>query len=57
MRSVHDVFVRLFVDDVYFFIVKGCDASVVAEHADGEECLFFRSGKMCPCRALMGRVS
>ena len=54
---MHDIFVSLFVDDVYFFIVKVCDASVVAEHADGEECLVFRSGKMCACRASMARVS
>ena len=31
---VHDVFVGIFVNDVYLFIVKNCDASVVAEHAD-----------------------
>ena len=30
--SVHDGFVVLFVDYVYFFIVKNCDAYVVAEH-------------------------
>ena len=24
----------LFVDDVYLFIVKNCDASIVTEHAD-----------------------
>ena len=38
---MHDVFVGIFVDDVYLFIVKNCDASVVAEHADLEECLVF----------------
>ena len=32
--SVHDVFVGIFFDDVYLSIVKNCDASVVAEHAD-----------------------
>ena len=32
--SMHDVFVGIFVDDVYFSIVKNCDASVVTEHAN-----------------------
>ena len=55
--SLHDVFVGLFVDDVYFFIVKNCDASVVAEHADREKCLVFEVREMFSCRASMGRVS
>ena len=30
-----------FVDDVYLFIIKKFEASVVAEHSDWEECLVF----------------
>ena len=55
--SVHGVFVRLFVDDVYFLLSKIAMHPLSQNMPIERSAFFFRSGKMCACRVSMGRVS
>ena len=54
---MRDVFVGLFVDDVYLFIVKNCVHPLSQNMPIERSAFFLRSGKMCEYRASMGRVS
>ena len=54
---MHDVFVGLFVDDVYFLLSKIAMHPLSQNMPIERSALFLRSGKMCAYRASMGRVS
>ena len=53
---MHDVLVGSFVDDVYFFIFKSAKHLLSQNMTIERSALLFKLGKMCACRALMGRV-
>ena len=54
---MHDFLVGSFADDVYLFIIESAKHPLSQNMPIERSALFFRSGKMCSCRALMGRVS
>ena len=53
---MHDVLVGSFVDDVYFLSSKSAKHPLSQNMPIERSALFFKSGKMCACRDLMGRV-